>query len=93
VIGPVTKGELAGPLNSRDEIAAGQAEEAKEHSGALDAASLNYRLGPGGALEAESNRNLLEKPRGAALDSADLLGRDVLRWSAKAARLKFSASD
>src|ERR1700677_3918380 len=86
MVGPVTKGKVAGPLNVGGGIAAGQIEDAHEHSCTLNAAGFDHRLGPSGALRADPDRDLLEKPRCAALDSANLLGSDVLRRSAKSTR-------
>ena len=59
----VTAGDLAGLLNRRGGMAAGKAQEANEHSRPLDTAGLDHRLGPGGALRAQSNAYLVQEPR------------------------------
>src|SRR5271156_6686264 len=50
----VTKGGLAGLLNGPGRMAAREAQKANEDSRTLDAPSLDHRLGPRGALGAQS---------------------------------------
>ena len=49
-------------------MAAGKAQETLEHPHTLDAAGLDHRLGPGGALRAQPSRDPVKKPRSATLN-------------------------
>ena len=87
VKGAVAEGKFAGLFNCRSAVAARKAQETLEHSDALDAAGFDHGLGPSGAMRAQSIRDSAQEPRCAALDSGDLLCRDVLVRRAEAARL------
>src|ERR1022692_3222936 len=53
VILAVTECDLAGLLDCRGWMATGKAQKAQKHSHALDAAGLDHRLGPTGALRSQ----------------------------------------
>ena len=86
-IGAVTDGDLAGILDRRGRMAFGEAQETQEYAHPLDAADLDHRLGPGGAVGAQPAPHLAQEPRSATLDPADLLRSDELGWGAEAAWL------
>ena len=73
----VAVSHLAGLLDGRPVVAMGQAQESLDHPHALDAAGLDRRLGPAGAVWADQS-DAAQQPGGAAFHAGDLLRGDVI---------------
>jgi len=79
-------GRFAGRFQGVAGVAIGEAHEALEHANPFNPAVFQHRFGPTRGLRADP-AHLAQQPRGSPLHAADLLGGNVLRQRAEAARL------